>query len=65
MSDSREVSELVKVDIDDVIGNDLDGFLSLLAELAGDVCLMDLNYSIEGHEGDTLLIRVTGVKEDY
>lgn len=69
---TKEISVLIRVDLNDIITLDLEGFLDLIAddliaEDAGHPCLMDISYSVEGHEGNTLQIRVTGyieVEED-
>ncbi|KKM86214.1 hypothetical protein LCGC14_1281310 [marine sediment metagenome] len=57
---NENVSELIKIDLSDIINTDLEGFLDLIAEFAGYPYLKEINYSIEGHEGDTLQIRVKG-----
>lgn len=52
----------IVVDLSELIDNDLEQFLDLIAERAtGSVCLQDVNYGIVSYEGsDTLLMRVTG-----
>lgn len=51
---------LVKIDLSAVIALDLEGFLDQISEDAGFPLLMAQSYEIEGHEGDTLLLRVRG-----
>ena len=47
-------------DLSEIINLDLEGFLDRISEDAGFPLLMDQSYQVEGHEGDTLLIRVRG-----
>lgn len=55
------VTDVVRVDLDDVIVRDREGFLDLLStRLTGDELLMDIEYNVVGHDGDTLFIRVSG-----
>lgn len=59
-----EVSELAKVDLEEVIGMDLEQFLDHVSDSVGYPLLQDIQYVVEGHEGDTLLVRVTGYVEE-
>lgn len=60
----KDISELVKVDLSDILKRDFEQFLDLIAELAGHELLMGISYAVEGHEGNTLQIRVTGFVEE-
>ncbi len=52
---------LIKVDLCDIINNDVEGFLDLISEDAGFPLLMQQDYTIEGHEPENvLLLRVKG-----
>lgn len=50
----------VRVGLDEAVDLDLEGFLDLIAERAGHPLLMDFTYKVVGHEGDTLILEVTG-----
>ena len=55
------IRKQIKVSLSEAIDHDLEGWLDLLAELAGYPMLMDISYRIVGHEGDeTLCIEVCG-----
>lgn len=63
----KEISELVKMDFEDVIRLNFEGFLDTISELSGYPLLMDISYSLEGTDGpdgQTLLIRVKGFDEE-
>lgn len=51
---------LVRVELSDIIKTDLEGFLDTLARDAGLPLLTDIDYTIEGHEENSLQIRVKG-----
>ena len=51
---------LIKVDLNDIIDLDLEGFLDRISEDAGFSVLMAQTYELEGHEGNTLLLRIRG-----
>ena len=61
----QDVSELIKIELDDIIGLNLEDFLGVIAELAGWPLLVDIKYFVEGHEGNTLQLRVSGCVESY
>jgi hypothetical protein len=55
------IKGVVAVDLSDAIDNDLEGWLDLLSEkLTDSPLLMDTNYEVVGHQGDTLHLQVTG-----
>ena len=56
---------LVKIDLGDIIMADRERFLDMIAEDAGFPKLEDISYEVEGHEGNTLLIRVRGNVSAY
>lgn len=59
------ITVVVNIDLSEIIDNDLDGLNDIMSERAtGSVLLTDIGYSVVGHEGDTLLIRVTGHLDD-
>ena len=60
--DMGYITGTVRVDLSDIIDNDLEGVLDLLSELLTDtpVEVTDLTYKVVGHDGDTLLIEVEG-----
>lgn len=58
------VERFVQVTLQELIENDLEGFLDLIAERAGDPLMMDIGYSVDGMDVDgELLIKVTGYSE--
>lgn len=62
---SRDITGVICVSLDEIIdhcdGGGLEAFLDLLTErLVGDEILSDISYEVEGHDGDTLHVRVTG-----
>jgi hypothetical protein len=55
------VSGIVAVDLGDIIDRDLEGLLDELSMLlTGSELLMDITYTVVGHEGQTLWLEVTG-----
>ena len=50
----------VTVDLCEIIGNDLEGFLNILAEDAGKPLLMDIQYKIVGYKDNSVIFEVTG-----
>jgi len=59
--ENNYVEGIVIVDLDDIIGYDLESFLDIISDkLIGSVCLMDTNYTVFGTEGESILIRVKG-----
>lgn len=51
----------VEVDLDDVIGLNLEGFLDLISEKAGEPLLTDINYEVLGTTQDGMIVlKVTG-----
>lgn len=61
---TREINELIRVDLDDIIGLNLESFLDMIADDAGYSTMQDIGYTVEGHEGDVLLLRVTGFLDE-
>lgn len=51
---------VVPVTLGELLDNDFEEFLDLLAERAGYDLLQEIGYSVEGHDEDTLHIRVSG-----
>lgn len=51
---------LIKVDLSDIIDDDLESFLDRISEDAGFPLLMAQTYEVEGHENNTLILRVRG-----
>lgn len=51
---------LIKVELSEIIALDLEGFLDLISERAGFPLLMEQSYEVEGHEDNTLVLRVRG-----
>lgn len=59
--DTGYVSGKVRVELNEMIGVDLDGFLDMISErLTGSVCLSDVSYEIVGLSGQTPVLLVTG-----
>jgi hypothetical protein len=55
------VEGVVAIDLDEIVGLDLEGFLDLLSErLIGNPLLMDTAHRVAGSLGDTVFIRVDG-----
>lgn len=57
------VEGLVRVEINELIRNDLEGFLDILSErLTGSGLLADINYSVQGYDGpkDEVVLLVSG-----
>lgn len=51
----------VEVDLSEIIDNNLEGVLDVLSEKAtGTEVLSNISYSVVGHQGNTLTVRVTG-----
>ena len=50
----------VKVSLDEIIDNDFEGFLDLIAELTGNPLLMDISYRMLRVEDDMLILEVSG-----
>lgn len=50
----------VKVALNELIDNDLEGFLDLLADLVGNPLLMDITYHILSVEDDVITFEVWG-----
>ena len=40
------MTKVVAIDINDIVGQDLEGFLELLEQLCGDKVLEDISYSV-------------------
>lgn len=53
-------STLVTVDLSEVIDNDLEGFLDLLAERSGHPLLMDITYTLVSASDGALYLTVSG-----
>jgi hypothetical protein len=45
-SREKTISELIKIDLEDVISYDLEGFLDAISELAGYPLLQDISYEV-------------------
>lgn len=50
----------IKVDLCEIIDLDLEGFLDMISERAGFGLLMQQEYTVVRHKGNTLTLRVTG-----
>jgi hypothetical protein len=58
------ISGVVKIELSRFIDCNLEGVLDMLSEaLTGTQLLMNVNYKVVGHDGDTLLIEVSGDPE--
>jgi hypothetical protein len=64
MTQRRNVDELVRVDLDDALDNDREGWNGLLCDLTEEPSLQDIFWRIEGVEGQSIQLRVTGWVED-
>ena len=61
MSKNKYITKVVSVNLDDIIGNNLEGFIDLIAEYTGYPCLEDISYKAVGvGEDGYILIEVTG-----
>lgn len=61
----KEISELIKIDLDEIIEADFEGFLDMICELAGYPLLMNISYEVEGVDSDgSLQLRVCGEVEE-
>lgn len=58
------ITRTVEVTLDEVINNDFEGFLDILAERFGNTLLQDIKYKVIKNEGDTIFIEVTGYEDD-
>lgn len=54
------IVKTVRVDLDELLKLDQVGFADLIQERAGIGNIENLNYEIYGHEGNTLVLKVTG-----
>lgn len=55
------VSGVVPIDLDEIVDRDIEEFLDLLSfRLTGSTLLMDIEYKVVGHAGDTIHIEVNG-----
>lgn len=52
--------KMVRVDLDELLKLDQIGFADLLQERAGIGKINGLNFEIYGHEGNTIVFKVTG-----
>jgi len=63
MADENNIiAGVIKLEISEMIDNDLEGFLDILSEkLTGSVCLMEIGYKVVGcTEDECVLMRVSG-----
>lgn len=59
------VSTTVTVDLDEIIDTDLEGFIDLILERAGDPLGMDVSYNVVGVEdSSTLIVRVHYIESE-
>lgn len=65
IDENGTICGIVRVELDEIIENDFEGFLDILSErLIDSPCLMGTDYKIVGHEGDKCLhFRVMGQVE--
>lgn len=55
------VRGVIRVELSELISNDLEGVLDILSErLTGSGLLSDITYDVVGNDGDTLFVRVSG-----
>lgn len=60
------IEGIVPVDLRNFLSNDDNTILDVLSEkMIGKTILEEVNYSVVGHEGDILLIQVTGSIPEY
>ena len=53
------MTKIVHLDINDVIGTDLEGFLNLLEEKCGEDVLEDISYQVVGAREGMIQVEVT------
>jgi len=59
-----EVDKIIKFDLSEIIGKDLEQFFDFLSfESVGHECLMDISYSVVGEDNGLIEVRVTGLDE--
>lgn len=51
---------VVPVTLNEIMRSDFEGFLDIISARSGYDRLQDINYWVEGHDGDTLHIGVSG-----
>ena len=61
----ERVEGVIAIELDDIVGLDLEGLLDRLGEeLVGSCLLMDQGYAVVGHDEDTLHLLVSGDASD-
>jgi len=64
MENTKEVSDIIAVGIDEMIDNDLEGFLDLISDRVGHPLLMDIGYkAVAINDDGTIRLKVTGFIE--
>lgn len=58
------IIKMVRVDLDELFKLDAPAFADLMQERAGIGAIEGLNFEIYGHEGNTLVFKVTGTSAE-
>ncbi len=59
-----DMTKVVAIDINDIVGQDLEGFLELLEQLCGDKVLEDISYQVVGAKNGLIMVEVTANEMD-